>query len=445
MTNLAVPPEATPRSDRTPRRGLARFGLDSTSRQGLLLIGNTVATALLGVIYWGVAARRLPLETVGAGTAAISAITTISGLSQLNLFASLSVLIPGTPPRNRGSLVRRIYLVTTSLAAVGTGAVALIAPSVLGPTIGSSAWLSVLAMAFVALWTLFTLQDGALIAVGGAWVVLVTNTAFGAAKLVLLATLPVGGQSNVVLWSWYAPLIVLVPLTNLALFVRLRNDQTEVKNPVRVRLARFVTVDYASFLIAQVMTTALPVYVVAIAGPAQAAVFATCWMVSNSLDLAITNVAVAMSANIARQPHQAARLVRSLARRMAGPLILVVGALAALAPWVLRVFGAQYASSGTTVLRLLLVGCIFRTVVTFCSATTRSLRRPATVIVMHLTAAAVVLGCGLPAMRHWGMLALAVAWTASQLVAAAVAITLTARVLRRSALPVPPIESPRRL
>jgi O-antigen/teichoic acid export membrane protein len=325
------------------------------------------------------------------------------------------------------------------------GGVSLVAPLTLGGH-GSVLWAAASMVAFAVLWTLFALEDGALIAVHGAWAVLVSNVAFGVAKLIMLVLLPVDGQVDTVLWSWYAPLLVVVPLTNLALLARLRRDRTEAPNAEPVRLARFVTVDYASFLIVQVITTALPVYVVMIAGPESAAVFATCWMVAGSLDLAITNIAIAMSANIARRPAEAARLMRSVALRMAVPMIVIVGLLIVAAPWVLAVFGPRYASDGPPILRLLLLASLLRAVVTFCSATTRSLRRPGTVILMQVTAAAVILGVGLPAMRQWGVLALAVAWLAAQAASAVVSVLLTRRVVRQTSArstAEPPVAAPR--
>lgn len=416
--------------------GIGRF-IDPTARHGLILIANAVITALLGVVYWGVAARQLPLEAVGAGTATISAVTMISGLAQLNLFTSMSVLIPGTPPGQRSALVRRIYLTTVMLTVVATAVVAFVSPAVLGG--GSRSWLVVAAWAVpaTALWTLFTLQDGALIAVRATGYVLASNTGFGLAKLALLVILPGDDSSGVVLWSWYVPLIVFVPLANVILFIKLKNDRTPVEQSGNTGLTRFVAIDYAGFLVVQMMTTALPVYVATMVGAEAAAVFATCWMVSTALDLAAGNFAIAMSVSIARNPRQAAQIIRSLAPRTAGFLILMVGVLIAAASPILSVFGEEYSRHGVTILRWLLIGCIFRAVVTFCSATARSLRRPGAVIVMQLVAAVVVLAGGLPAMRTWGITALAMAWAAGQLIAAVAGTAITAVILRRTSGPAP--------
>jgi O-antigen/teichoic acid export membrane protein len=428
-----------------PRRGLTGIGrfIDPTARQGLILIANAVVTALLGVVYWGVAARQLPLEAVGGGTATISAVTMISGLAQLNLFTSMSVLIPGTPPGRRSALVRRIYLTTVMLTVVATAVVAYVSPAVLGGA--STPWLVVAAWAVpaTALWTLFALQGGALIAVRATGYVLAFNAGFGIAKLALLVVLPSDDSSGVVLWSWYAPLIVFVPLANLVLFLKLKNDRAPVEHSGNPRLTRFVAIDYAGFLVVQVMTTALPVYVATMVGAESAAVFATCWMVSTALDLAAGNFAIAMSVSIARNPSQAAQVIRTLAPRMTGFLLLLVGILIAAASPILDIFGEEYSRHGVTILRWLLIGCIFRAVVTFCSATARSLRRPGAVILMQLVAAVVVLAGGLPAMRMWGITALAMAWAAGQLVAAGAGTAITALILRRTsgtaqtALPVP--------
>ena len=411
--------------------GIGRL-VDPTARQGMILIANTVVTALLGVVYWGVAARRLPVEAVGGGAAIISAVTVISGLAQLNLFTSMSVLIPGAMPGQRSALVRRIYFTTVMLTVLSAAVVAYASPAVLGGT--NTPWMSVVAWAVpaAAMWTLFTLQDGALIAVRATGYVLAFNAGFGVAKLALLVILPSDDSSSAVLWSWYAPLIIFVPLANLVLFVKLKADKSPVEHSRSSRLTRFVAIDYVGFLVVQVMTTALPVYVATIVGTGSAAVFATCWMVSNALDLAAGNVAIAMSVSIARKPEQASQVIRSLAPRMACLLLLLVGSLIAAASPILKVFGEEYSSHGATILRWLLIGCIFRAVVTLCSATARSLRRPGAVIVMQLVAAIVVLAGGLPAMQKWGLPALGVAWATGQFIAAGVGVAITVALLRRT-------------
>jgi O-antigen/teichoic acid export membrane protein len=58
-------------------------------RSAYALIAGTGLTSLLGIVFWLLAARLLPAEAVGTGTALISAMTFLATLSTLGLRNSL--------------------------------------------------------------------------------------------------------------------------------------------------------------------------------------------------------------------------------------------------------------------------------------------------------------------------------------------------------------------
>lgn len=410
----------------------------ATTRQSLLLMANTGGTALLGVVYWGIAARGLPIAVVGAGTALIAAVSTISNLSQLNLYSSMGVLLPRAGAHALRLLVR-VYQITAALTAVAAAAMVLLVPSITDRMAlnipGGDLWVLLAAAA----WTIFALQDGALIAVSSARLVLVSNIGYGVVKIaVLAASIAVFPQGAVQL-SWYGPLFLIVPLVNWRLYRRLRRgptqppdtDSASVTPLVASAIGRFVAVDYVGFLLMQVATTALPVFVTMIVGPAAAAVFATCWMVSVAVDLLATNVALSISVGIARAPATAARVLKVMFPRLILGMLGIAAVGVVAAPWILQAFGAEYAEQGTTVLRILLISCVLRAVVTMCTAVSRSLLRPGLSVWMQAIVAVTVLGGGLPAMAWGGLTALAWAWLAAHVVAAPAAMAMILPQLRR--------------
>lgn len=403
----------------------------ATTRQSLILMANTAGTALLGVVYWGIAARGLPIAVVGAGTALIAAISTISNLSQLNLYSSMGVLLPRAGAGALRLLIR-IYQVTAAVTVVAAVGMVLLVPSITDRlelhVPGGDLWVLLAAAA----WTIFALQDGALIAVRSARLVLVSNFGYGIVKIaVLAACIHLLPQAAISL-SWYGPLVVIVVIVNWRLYLRLRrgsadqpaSDARSVTPLMTGAISRFVAVDYVGFLLIQVATTALPVFVTSIVGPAAAAVFATCWMVSGAVDLLATNVALSMSVSIAHRPGTVARVLRTMFPRLVVGMIVTTAVGIVAAPWILGAFGAEYAQQGTTILRILLVSCIFRAVVTMCTAVSRSLMRPGLAVVMQAIVAVTVLGVGLPAMALGGLAALAWAWLGAQVVAAVASTVL---------------------
>jgi len=61
---------------------------------GVWLMANTVATGLLGVGFWAVAARLFPASTVGREGALVSAMVGVSAIGQLGLNAVVARFLP---------------------------------------------------------------------------------------------------------------------------------------------------------------------------------------------------------------------------------------------------------------------------------------------------------------------------------------------------------------
>jgi hypothetical protein len=296
--------------------------------------------------------------------------------------------------------------------------------------IGNASGGAAVAIAAV-LWSVFALEDGALIAVRSARVVAASNVAYGIAKVAVLIVALQLAPGIAVPLSWYGPLVLIVPIVNWRLFQLLRKGATpsDVSNgPPASRSAavgRFVAVDYLGYLLLQSATTALPVFVSAVKGPEPAAVFGACWMISSTVDLIGSNVAMSMTVGIAGNPKIAIGTLRTTLPGLLGGVGAVAAILFAAAPWALRYFGPVYAQHGVAVVRILLVGCVFRLVVTVCCAVARALMRPGTIVIVQAIIGAVVLGAGVPAMAGGGLVELGLAWVIAQIVAAFTAGAMT--------------------
>jgi hypothetical protein len=75
------------------RAGAAPILRDRLVRTAWPLLVTTGINALLGVVYWVVAARLYDQVTVATSMAVVVAMTTLSGIAQLNLGSSLGVLV----------------------------------------------------------------------------------------------------------------------------------------------------------------------------------------------------------------------------------------------------------------------------------------------------------------------------------------------------------------
>ncbi|HLO28606.1 MAG TPA: hypothetical protein VK249_05705, partial [Anaerolineales bacterium] len=59
-----------------------------------MLVANQAATAVLGLLYWAVAARLYPVEVVGENAAIISSIIFLAMLSELSLKSAATRFVP---------------------------------------------------------------------------------------------------------------------------------------------------------------------------------------------------------------------------------------------------------------------------------------------------------------------------------------------------------------
>ena len=79
-------------------------------RNGYSLVASTVATSILGVLFWGIAARHSSAAELGVDAALISAMTLIANVSHVNLTTALNRFVPSSGD-GAGRLIAGSYLV----------------------------------------------------------------------------------------------------------------------------------------------------------------------------------------------------------------------------------------------------------------------------------------------------------------------------------------------
>ena len=189
----------------------------------------------------------------------------------------------------------------------------------------------------------------------------IKNTAFSAAKIVLLVAVATAIPRSGIFVAWIVPVLILI--LPMSLFISLRLIPKHVGHaggePLDARrMARFASGNYVGSLFMLASTLALPIIVTNDAGTRAAAYFFVPWTIAASLQLIALYMTTSLTVEVAfdeaklreysrRVLLQTARLVLPLA------LILLLGA-----PYVLRAFGAPYASEGASLLRLLAVASI---------------------------------------------------------------------------------------
>jgi O-antigen/teichoic acid export membrane protein/aminoglycoside phosphotransferase len=408
-------------------------------RNGYALMAATIAGALLGAVYWFVAARSYSDADVGRNTALIASMTFLANVAHLNLTNGLNRFVPTAGP-GTARFIRLSYTVAAALsvlaALIYVGGIEWWSPELTDLVRQHPAAVAAFVVA-TALWVVFQLQDSVLIGLRRADWVLVETVAFGVLKVVLLVALAASLPDEGIFVSWTLPLVLMVVGVNLLVFRRLVPRHVEGQQaaiePLHARdLGRFVTADYLASLLWTGTTSLLPLVVLAVVGPEESAYFFLSWTVAYMLYLLSRNLGMSLVTEGARSPQ---RLYEFALQTLAqcGKIVVPLALLVALAsPLILWVLGPTYREGASVVLPLLVLSAIPHVVVaTFLSAA-RVQKRMRAVVVVTATMAVSVMGLSVLLLLAYGLTGVGVAWLTAQ---SLIAIGLLATELRAVWMP----------
>ncbi|MEV1288767.1 hypothetical protein [Micromonospora sp. NPDC049679] len=399
------------------------------------LMLNTAVSSLLGIAYWALAARLYSPAELGIGAAMVSTMSFLSNLSQLNLNAALARFLPSAAEQG-SRLVGYAYGVSCLAALVLGGGFLLIAP-LLSDRLDFLHRTPLLALAFalsVAGWSLFTLQDSVLTALRGVVWVPVENTAFGLAKIALLVLFAGAVPSLGIFISWnLAVVAALVPVNVLVfrrLLPRLRARRTGAMLPGRRVLARFVALDYLGYLFMQAGTNALPLLVTARLGVEANGVFYVAWLLGGSLELVAYHFGTSLTVEAATDESRLASYARQVLRRGLLLFVPTVGLLCVSAPLLLTLFGGDYASTSSDLLRLFAVAALPRLVLIIFVAASRVRRQVGRIVLVQASLSGLVVSLALITMGRLGVTGVGFAYLTGQTIVAAAVLPSLLRLLR---------------
>ncbi|MDQ1661026.1 MAG: hypothetical protein QOJ68_1006 [Blastococcus sp.] len=404
-------------------------------RNAVALMSGTVATALVGVLFWTAAARLYPTAEVGRASAVISTAAFLGNLSHLNLGNVYARFLPAAGLRSR-SLVRRGLFLTGCLGLVmGTGFVLLWPPSLFAS--GLEAALFPFAVAIL---TVFTVQDAVLLGMRAAAWIPVENLLFSIAKLVMLVLLasvvPRGGL--VVAWVAPAAVAVVIVVTFLHRTVMPRHMAREASPeglPGTRALAGYAAGELTTGLMIYIVPMVLPLIIVAELGTEANAYFAIPFVISSALTMTTWNVAVSFVVEAATDERRTRALTRRSLRLAMAVAGLGAAALLVGAPLLLRIFGDSYAAQGAPLLRLMALAAPATVVTTVYTSVLRVRRQVGRIVLVQVLLGTSVLTLTVVLIGSMGITGVGVAYLATELVVGAVLLVPLLRSLRNPAAP----------
>ena len=389
-------------------------------RNGYALMFNSVATSVLGIGYWILAARRYSTGAVGLNSAAISTMMFLAGISQLGLLSAVLRFIPGAG-RATARFVAYAYLITISASAV----ISLVffrgldfwAPALeeFGSTRFLAAWFIVSTMA----WSIFSLQDATFTGLGQAVWVPIENAAFSIAKIVLLIGFAQIFPHYGLFASWTIGMALTLVPVNTLIFRRLipkhmAQAPSTIGSFIPAQVVRYMAADYVGSLCWLASTALLPLMVTQQAGDSANAYFFLSWQIALFLFLMSSNMGssliVAASSDPARLHAYAYRVFLQIARMVVpAALILALGA-----PYILHVFGDKYAEHSIWTLRLLALSAIPYIVNSLFTSVARVRRHMKVVVYVQVASCVLVLTLSHFLLDLYGIVGVGLAWLVSQ-------------------------------
>ena len=357
-------------SDSQHKRVWSRWRPGLLIQNAIALMISSGGTAVLGVVFWAVAAHLSTASALGRTAAEIAAMLLLATLAQLSYGSIFERFLP-VAGEFTFNFVKRAYLLCTAFGLVlAAGYLALgFGRSYLPPSLG---W-KLLFVVAVVLWTIFALQDSVLIGLRASRWVAVENIAYSAVKLAFLPVCIAISATEGIFVAWTAPLILTIIAISWYLFRHRipEHASTSVSTealPSARNLIVLASAQYAALLSSVFLPSIVTLIVIQRLGAVANAHYYLPAMIANSLGMFSWGIVRSFLVEATNEPHALRLHANSAIRALLIVLVpsIVLGCI--FAPYYLRIFGASYANQGTTLMRLLLISLLGTTVMVFYTA-----------------------------------------------------------------------------
>lgn len=412
-----------------PRKRLAALMKQTLFTNAGYLLGVNVLNATVGFMFWSLAARLYQPEDIGISSAVISAAALVSGVANLGMNVSVVRFLPES--KSPTLLLNTIFTLGTITSIVASGAflagLPLWSPSLLvlrqriPQTAGFTALVSfsvlmgLTQMAFIARrQALYALFQAAIVSAGRlALVILLIG--FGAAG-------PVGSVLLATAAAVVMALMFFLPRVETGYQIRLNLNWTQLGAMIPYSLGNL-----ASTLFIQTWPLALPLIVLEILGPTSSGYAYIAWMLGGVLTgpgIALANSAFAEGSN---SPGKLSHILI----QAAGPGLLLTMSISAAvgvaAPWVMLLFGADYAREATGLLRTMAATAPMVLLSWLYFTRLRVQKCIGKLIAVSIIVAGCTLSLAIILMPSLGILAIGVGWLTGNSLVALLALTDTLR------------------
>ncbi len=352
------------------RGGATQWRPGALIRNAIALMISSGGSAIVGVVFWIVAARLFTAVELGQATAEIAAMVLLSTFAQLSFGSIFERFLPVAGELTHG-FVKRAYITCALFGLVlATAYLALGFERSFLPT--SNVWRLFFIVAVV-MWTIFALQDSVLIGLRASRWVAVENISFGIAKLALLPGCFVLSASRGIFIAWTTPVVPAIAAVSWYLFRRRIPEHVAKSGPTESlpsarRLVVLASAQYATLLSGVLLPSLVTLIVIQRLGPEANAHYYLPSMISTNVGLFCWGIVRSFLVEASNERHELRRHANSTIRALLVVLLPSVTLGYIFAPDYLRLFGSAYATQGTPLMRMLLISLVGSAVMSFYSA-----------------------------------------------------------------------------
>lgn len=339
-----------------------KFKSDSLFRNSVYLILSTTVQAVLGFVFWILAARLYSSEDIGIATALISAIMLLTNFSLLGFNSSFIRYLPKSKDPQT--------IINTGITAATFGAMVVALIYVLGighfskelGFLADNKSFALFFIIFTAVEAVNTLTDSIFIAQRASFYNFVVYSAFSVAKIVALVAL-VGMGSYGVFFAFVGAIVISLILSIYFMYQKYGYTvKPQFSLSAAKRMARFSSANYVSTFATALPVQVFPIMIVNYLGASQAAYFYIASMIANMIYVIPTATSQSMFAEGSHAEEQLAQYTKGALKVTALICVPVILGVLIFGELILKVFGGSYSAEAY---KLLLVFTLTTPLVSF--------------------------------------------------------------------------------
>jgi len=406
---------------------------DPLRKNSLFIIGTHLVIALVGFLFWVVAARLYTDEEVGLATGLISAMFVLRTLSKLGLDIGLIRFLP--EEQDKRDMINTCLtlggICSAVLAVVFLAGVKLWTPD-LG-FVQDNVRYAVFFVVFSVLSSLVVLQSYVFIPLRCTEFTFIQNIIAGLRLPLLWPLMAIGAFGVFSSWGIAVGVAFLAGVFFTARRQRGYRPMPVVRRRVVGKMLRFSLGNYAAETLRELPPFVLNLMIINMLGAEMGAYFFVAWTISDVLFMISYGTSYSLLAEASHRPDGLRSDVVRAARFMFQLLLPAIFVLLVFGGMILGLFGGEYASNGATLLRIYAVSGIPIVFNSIYVTVKRVQRQTKPIMLIYGFVAVLSVGVAYPLLQRYDLVGAGIAWVCSQLVVTAVTGPSLLRMWSRSA------------